>query len=132
MDRSRVEAVVAKHLPGLQAELGLDRWTIQISYEATGADGDGYLRLGECTRLVDYESACFTLNPEGFSDEAAVLKTLRHELFHVVLAPFDLYLAAVERLGLTSPTAEVVGRVWDHAAERGVAALERMWRGLTT
>ncbi len=131
MKRSDIDAILAEHLPRLSAALGLHRWEITVGYEDADPDGDGHLQRGECTRLVDYESAHISLNPSALADQDAVLATLRHELFHVVLAPFDLYQAAVERAGLQAPVTDLIGRVWDHAVERSVAALERMWQGLT-
>ena len=57
--------------------------------------------------------------------------TLRHELFHIVLAPFDLYTSAVERIELPEVAAEMLGGVRDYAIERAVAGVESMWVGLT-
>jgi hypothetical protein len=131
MDRSAVAAIVAAHLPRLSAQLGLHHWEISVGYCAEPADKDGSLKRGECTRLVDYHSAHVNLNPEAFADEAAVLVTLRHELFHIVLAPFDLYSSAVERIELPEVAVGLLERVRDHAAETAVAGLERMWVGLS-
>jgi len=131
LDRSAVERVVLEHLPRLSVQLGLHQWEISAGYAAEPADDDGSLKRGECTRLIDYHSAHISLNPEAFADEAAVLVTLRHELFHIVLAPFDLYTSAVERIELPEVAEELLERVRDHAIERAVAGLERMWVGLS-
>jgi hypothetical protein len=130
LDRSAVERVVSEHLPRLRALLGLNQWEVSVGYAAEPADVDGSLKRGECARLVDYHSAHISLNPDAFADEPAVLVTLRHELFHIVLAPFDLYTSAVERIELPEVAADLLERVRDHAAERAVAGLERMWAGL--
>jgi hypothetical protein len=131
MDRSAVERVVREHLPRLSQQLGLSHWEISLGYLAQSPDDDGALLRGECTRLVDYQSAHISLNPDAFADEEAVLVTLRHELFHVVLAPFDLYTSAVERIELPAVAEEMLERVRDHAIERAVAGLERVWAGIT-
>jgi hypothetical protein len=131
VDRSLLDAIVLEHLPRLSAALGLHHWEITVGYDsALGGDGPGTIR-GECTRLVDYQSAHVLLNPESLADEDAVLTTLRHELFHIVLAPFDLYTSAVERLDLPEVTEGLLERVRDHAIERAIAGLEHMWSGLT-
>jgi len=130
VDRSAVERVVSAHLPRLSAQLGLNHWEISVGYAAEPPADDGSLKRGECTRLVDYHSAHISLNSDAFADEAAVLLTLRHELFHIVLAPFDLYTSAVERIELPDIAADLLERVRDHAAERAVAGLERMWVGM--
>ena len=131
MDRSAVAEIVAEHLPRLSAQCGLHHWEITVGYAAEPADDDGSLTRGECTRLVDYHSAHVSLNPDAFADADGVLATLRHELFHIVLAPFDLYTSAVERIELPDVAADLLERVRDHAVERAVAGLERMWVGLT-
>jgi hypothetical protein len=130
LDRSSVQSIVERELPGLRARLGLEAWEIGWTVTPSSTDGDGHLLRGECTRLVDYHSASIVLNNEAFSDEEQVLRTLRHELFHVVLAPWDLYTSAVERVSLGADGAAVLDRVREHAVEHAVIALERMWSGL--
>jgi len=133
MDRSVVERVVIDHLPHLSRQLGLGSWELSVSYDpglGRGDDSDNTTR-GECSRLVDYQSAHIVLNPDAFDSEADVLRTLRHELYHVVLAPIDLYSSAVEQLDSNGPIGDVLGRVLTHSLERCVAALERMYDGLT-
>ena len=131
MDRSAVESLVVRHLSRLSARCGLHQWEITCGYAGEPAADDGTLNRGECTRLIDYHSAHITLNPDAFTDESGVLATLRHELFHIVLAPFDLYTSAVEGLELPTAAAELLERVRDHALERAVAGVERMWAGLS-
>ena len=118
-------------MPRLLAAFGLHYWEISVGYDpALGSEEDGVTR-GECSRLVDYQSAHICLNPEAFECEKSVLLTLRHELFHIVLSPFDLYTSAVERLEMPDQAVELLERIRDHAIERAVAALERMHCGLT-
>jgi hypothetical protein len=131
MDRSAVQAIVDREAGPLCERLGIERWSIRFSFDPESTGDDGHLKHGECTRLVDYNSAHISLNPESFADEESVLGTLRHELFHVVLAPFDLYSSSVDRaLEAGAPVREILDRVWDHACERGVINLERMYVGL--
>jgi hypothetical protein len=130
LDPCAAERVVCKRLPQLSAQLGLNQWEITVGYISEPADDDGCLKRGDCTRLVDYQSAHISLNPDAFADEAAVLVTLRHELFHIVLAPFDLYTGAVESIDLPNAAHDLLERVRDHAVERAVAGMERMWVGL--
>lgn len=131
MDRSAVAQVVAEHLPRLSQQIGLHQWDISVGYSAEQPDDSGSLKRGECTRLIDYHSAHISLNPDAFSDADGVLVTLRHELFHIVLAPFDLYTTAVEGIELPDVAAELLERLRDHAIERAVAGVERMWAGLS-
>jgi len=131
VDRSTVERVLIEHLPVLSHRLGLGEWQISVGYDsALGNGGEGVTR-GECSRLIDYQSAHITLNPDAFANDGGVLATLRHELFHIVLAPFDLYTSAVERIDLSDDATELLDRIRDHAIEQTVIALERMYQGLT-
>lgn len=131
MDRSAVQAIVERECGPLVRRLGLDGWEFKLSYAPEPADDDGSLKKGECTRLVDYRSACITFNPDAFDDEAGVIATLRHELFHCVLAPIDLYTSAIERLGVADPAGAILERVLEHSMEKAVEALEAMFVGLT-
>jgi hypothetical protein len=132
MDRSAVQAIVDRAIGPLAGRLGIEHWSIRVSYDPEPTDSDGHLKHGECTRLVDYNSAHISLNPESFDDESAVLATLRHELYHVVLSPFDLYSSSVDRaLEGEGAVREILDRVWNHACERAVINLERMFVGLT-
>ena len=132
MDRSVVESIVNDHITRLTSQFGLHQWEISAGYHPEPADDEGSLKRGECTRLIDYHIAHISLNPDAFADEAAVLATLRHELFHVVLSPFDLYTSAVERIELPEIAEELLERVRDHSIERCVAGMERMWVGLAS
>lgn len=133
MDRSAVKAIVDREIEGLKSLLGIEGWKIRVGYHAEDSDGDGHLRRGECTRMVDYGAAYITINPEAFEAESEVVETLRHELFHVVLAPFDLYWSAVERMDSDDrgDVRAVLSRVWDHSCERAVANLDKMFSRLS-
>jgi hypothetical protein len=131
MDRSEVKAIVEREAGPLMERLGIGHWRVKVTYDPSGVDQDGHLQDGECTRLVDYDSAHISLNPESFDDEEGVIRTLRHELFHIVLSPFDLYCGSVDKLDILGPTGVILDRVWNHACERAVINLERMFNGLT-
>jgi hypothetical protein len=132
MDRSEVKAVVDRELEPLVRRLGLTQWEIKLSCTCEPTDDDGFVKRGECTRLVDYQSAHINLNPEAFESADELLKTLRHELFHVVLAPFDLYTSLVEAaVEGNTRFQEMLDRVKDHACELSVFNLERMFQSLT-
>lgn len=133
MDRSKVKAIVDRELQGLMLRLGVPHWQITVAYEPETANNNGFIRKGLCSTSIDYNSACITLNPEAFEQESDVLRTLRHELFHVVLAPNDIYTNAVlHALGETNAALNAtLASVRTHAEEQAVIALERMYAGLT-
>jgi hypothetical protein len=132
MDRSAVKAIVEREIGPLMARLGIPHWHLVVSYDLR--EDDGTCRInGRCTRVIDYNRAHIELAPGEFDDEAHVLKTLRHELFHVVASPFDLYMQAADQLTKEgSPEEAILRRVFDHAVEKATINLERMYRGLTS
>jgi len=130
MDLSAARAIIDAELPGLMRALGIPHWRIKVVYEPVEGD-PGCRGMARCDRLERYETATLTFDPAAFDDADQLRGTLRHELFHVVLAPFDLYDGAV--------TAAVRGRrdvgavlqtAWDHAVEKCVVNLERMFWGV--
>lgn len=131
MDRSAVEAVVDREIEPLKARLGIGHWRIVVSYDLRADDGIAHIK-GRCTRQIDYNRAHVEFDPEECEDEDDVLKTLRHELFHVVASPFDLYVQAAEQcIRKDSPEEGILGRVFDHAVEKIIINLERLYIGLT-
>jgi hypothetical protein len=112
--------------------LGIPHWGIVCTYEPIPSADDDWQHRADCQIAVNYNKALIRFNPEAFDDEADLVKTIRHELFHIVLSPYDVFLAVVRPL--LEPT-EVVGEMaraaWTHAIEQGVVNLERMYLGLT-
>jgi hypothetical protein len=126
MDRSAVGAIVERELKPLQEKLGLCHWDIEVECGPIQGGGNG-----QCSRSADYDRATIELDPEQLDDEAHVLKVLRHELFHIVHSPFDLYSCAVDNAGLGKTMDDVLDRIWRHACEKTVINLERMYNGFT-
>jgi hypothetical protein len=127
MDRSAVEAIVRRSLDPMMTRLGIGHWTISMSFDLAEQG-----TAGECSRLPNYDSAAIRLNPAELHDEDGVLKTLLHELFHVVLSPFDLYsIGAEQAIGDDRAARAVLDQVWHHACERAVINLERLYVNLT-
>jgi hypothetical protein len=126
MDRSAVEAIVRREIEPLKERLGLAHWHTAVDL---GPIEDG--AIGQCSRKIDYDKAYIELDPGRLDDEEEILKVLRHELFHVIVSPFDLFERGVANAGLSGAMNAVLGRVWDHAVEQAVINLERMFAGLT-
>jgi hypothetical protein len=131
MDRSAVKKIVDENIDGLLEKLGLPHWRIEVSYDLRADDGICRTK-GRCTRAIDYNKARIEFDPDECEDEADVLKTLRHELFHIVASPFDLYMQAADQCTKEdSPEEAILDRVFDHAVEKVMINLERMFIGLT-
>jgi hypothetical protein len=131
LDRSEVKRIVEANIELLMEMTGVSHWEISISYQPREVTDDGMMNAGDCNRAIDYNSAHITLNPEAFDVEDEVLKTLRHELFHVVLSPFDLYTTAVSTI-VAGDAKSILQRVSDHATEKAVKNLERLWYNAVT
>jgi hypothetical protein len=131
MDKSTLKAMVDREIEPLMRRLGIPHWRVTVSYGLVEGSGLNRRFHGECNRSVDYNQAHITLDPETLDDEAHALKVLRHELYHVVLAPFDVYSNAVDAAVGTGTTTNILGSVWTHAVEQAAINLERMFLGLT-
>lgn len=134
MDRSKVREIVQARIHELIRDLAIGHWRLMIEYENKPPDSNGVTERGDCVRLVDYNRATINLNPDAFSDddETKVFGVLRHELLHVVLAPFDIFLNVVSPLIEDDPVkTKVIQSVWDHAVEQAVVNLERIHDQLT-
>jgi hypothetical protein len=128
VDKSAVKEIVEREIGKYLSMFGIPHWRIKISYEPDAETQEA----GRCTRQYDYNQAWILLNPELLEDEARVLEILRHELYHIVLSPYDLYATAVEdTLGEDHKAAPALERVWRHAMEKTVINLGRMYVGLT-
>lgn len=131
MDRSEVKAIVDREVGPLMRKLGLPHWKIRVVYDLRRGDDESATR-GECRYLVDYNRATIALDPDCFDEESEVVEILRHELFHLVLSPFQVVLDAMRPVLEKEPTLmAVMESVRVHATEKAVINLERMWYGMT-
>jgi hypothetical protein len=131
MDRSAARAIVDREIQSLPGRLGIPHWDVQIGLDLRGDDGVSRI-AGQCTVDIDRNKAFIEFCPDEIDDEGHLLEVLRHELFHVVLSPFDLFTSAVdEALAGDDAGIRVLKRIRAHAVEKAVINLERMYQGLT-
>ena len=58
MDYTAVRRLAKRELEPLLDRLGLTDWEVKLSFVPEASDQGGFLKRGECTRLiVDYDSA---------------------------------------------------------------------------
>jgi hypothetical protein len=127
MDRSQVKKVVDDNINELMDKFGIPHWNLVIDYDLRDDHA-----TGECTWRVDYNSATISLDVDAFKDEAHVLKVLRHELFHILLAPYSVVQNALGPLLEQDPIRKaMIESVWVHSMEQAIINLERMYQGLT-
>jgi hypothetical protein len=132
LDRSAVKAIVDRESGPLMRRLGISHWKIKFDYDLCERHDDRRTEA-ECTRLVDYNDATVSFDPAAIDDEDHCLDVLRHELFHVVLAPIDIFSNAIRPIVEGDDKVQgVLESVKNHAVEQAVIALQRMYRGLTS
>jgi hypothetical protein len=137
LDRSAVKAIVEAHIDEYLRKLGIAHWKIKVSYRLNEEKGPCRV-AGQCTRVIDYNEAHVELDPDEWDEddpkaEEKILDTLRHELFHIVLSPFDLFWNCADQLTAEDSQQEaMLHRVWDHACEKAVINLERMYLSMTS
>lgn len=130
MDRSEVIKIVDRSIDPLLRRFGIEHWKVEVCYDLRADNGIAH-NSARCTRMADYNRAIIEFDPDQFDDEASVLRSLRHELFHVLLSPFDVYSNAAEAALHDSATTAILARVWSHSVEQAVINLERLYDGLT-
>lgn len=121
MDKSEVQAVVEANIDRIRTAMNLHDWFIGINYEPTGHPG----WAASCDRAGgDYQRASIIIDPNGHDSETEVLRSLVHELLHLVLAPFDVYRDAISSFAPDEADA-LEQRLWTHAVEQAATRLER-------
>jgi hypothetical protein len=135
VDRSKVSEVVARHIDDLKLKLGLGQWDVVVEFdlrEPPGGVSGNFITRGRNNWNIDYEKAYIQLDPDSFESEEDVLEALRHELFHLIDAPYTIAWNALKPILEADPVRlEMIDSVWTHATERTVKNIERMYRGLT-
>lgn len=127
MDVSEARKIVEQHISQYMQMFGVNHWKLTVSYDLRES-GDGTRRTAaRVEMLVDYNSAAISIDPDCCDTEEDVLRHLRHELFHVVLSPYQLY----RDVTANGKASEAASRVWVHCDEKAVINLERMYFSLT-
>jgi hypothetical protein len=134
MDRSELKAIVDAHVDSLIAALGLSDWRLVIEYDRCPSGGPGeavrYLSRQRARIYLDHDEMSGSGVVAAGSPEDYALEILRHELFHVLLAPFDTLHDAMTAGMEDSREKQCLNLLFDEAQEAGVRAIERMWPGL--
>ncbi len=122
MDTSAVKRIVKKHLQPLQHRLQVQEWRVDVLYEALEGETNARTNF-----IYPYRHAKVRIDPAQHDDEADVIRSLRHELAHLVLAPFDHAINTAQRILENDDTAS---RAFDEArrfaVEECIVNLERM------
>ncbi|MEO1522888.1 MAG: hypothetical protein AAFU78_19215 [Cyanobacteria bacterium J06633_2] len=89
MKESTCREWIDNNIKDMMWATGLMAWKIRFIVEELEPRHEGETRLGTCDSDYAYEDACITINNEGIRDEAHLEKVIRHELLHLVIAPYE-------------------------------------------
>ena len=125
MTKDELTSVTNEHLLAFQEALGLTHWTVLIDVADKAHEREF---AATCHREINYDNAVLTFyGPTWESPELTQpLRTLRHELIHLMLSPFSLLdecLRAQIRGGKHAGAAAV--RLSEYCEEQAVINVER-------
>lgn len=129
MDKSEVKTWVDANAYRLLKEYGVPHWKVAVEYCLNDSVEWG----GKCETQPRYEIATITLNCANIYNKTGIEEILRHEICHILHAPFNWYALAVkealEKMQGMEPLLASLDTVFDTAAELTVKNLERMHAG---
>lgn len=129
MDKSACKAIVDANIRRLMWETQTQDWGVTIDYGRTGIDDT----IAQVEKQTKYRRATITIDHDEHDDEAHVLNSLRHELLHIVLAPFDRLVTLCEHLiGDDQKMLAAVRACWSDVHETTVGNLERLLNRIGT
>ena len=122
MEVKAVRKVVEKHALKMMRAIGIPHWKVNIDYARLEGTTAAQCNL----ERAKYWIADITIDCEAMEDEADVLRCLRHELLHVLAAPFAHYRAVLT--AAMDPESDEWQReveLWRFAMEQHVLSLEK-------
>lgn len=123
MTVEEVRVIVEKNLDPMLEALGMGFWRVQVDFHK--CENDNW--IASCTRNGDYVQAYIVIDPDRHFSEKEVLESLRHEVLHLVLEPFDLYRELVtQRLKDGGEKARIEARAFTRALEQSIVNLEKL------
>ncbi len=129
MDRSAVTKWIDKNKDTIILEFGLSHWKINIECHALQPDDNGAISAMKVKTLPEYERAQILVNFDAIPNDAALDEHLRHELMHILHAPFDLLWQALKDI-IPAEQHSLLGTLYTQAEERTVLNLERFYEAV--
>lgn len=118
MDESLIRKIADENLPRLLWELQLNMWSVRL--EVANLDGLD----AQCSFRAEYEQATITIDPSKAHTEEDVLDCLRHELFHLLHADYNLARNMIAEI-VDAKQFNIIDHAFSYAAEKTVLRLER-------
>lgn len=128
MKTNECRALVRKHGLSMMRALAISQWRIDFRYDEIKADDvPAKFSVKATTDLCyRYEKAVVTINPEQMEDEKDFLQSLRHELIHLLLAPFHAYDDYARTIMPERTEWMTVNKIYHDRCEEMVLKVERM------
>ena len=121
MNKDEAKEIVDEYLETMRWKLQLQDWGININYTRIKQSGT----IGMCRADPKYKRADIDLDYDLIENKTELLRTLRHELFHIMHSHFEVYRKAVSHL-VTENEFDAIDEIFIHAAEDCVLKLENM------
>lgn len=121
MERSECKKIVEAHLKDLMWELAVQNWQVNIRYQELPERTTASVELNYA-----YEWAILFIDPDKHETTEDVLKSLRHELIHLLLGPIEAYRLTLREL-IKPKLHDAEAQAAHTAIERTVLNIERIF-----
>lgn len=124
MTRKQLKQLLDDNLEIYKEKVGVVHWDVGIELTELPCDFEAEVR-----RQEDYRTAHIRFDPSKLckKSETYVLNILRHELIHLLLAPFDVYGSIVETFIRNYDDVKAADlRAYTHAQEQAVWNIEKL------
>lgn len=108
MNEKELKHIVDCNTEKMIKELGLGAWQIEFKYGIPDNCDDDTTVGGRCKANIEAKRATIILNPQVLTTKKRAISTLRHELVHLIMKPFEKYRRATYKLfeATTFPTTD--------------------------
>ena len=124
MPLERAKELIDLNLNVMMRDLQVHMWTVVMLWDEKPCSPDSQ---ADVTLVIDYKIARIRFRLESIKDDKHFLDCLLHELFHIVLADYDLYSDVMFQNCTTEAAKCQHNRVWTHVSERAVWNMEQMF-----
>lgn len=125
MKKKQAQDLLDRFFDPMRHTLGIGHYQLNLALKRLGLADSGAVG-GMVARRLNYHSADIYLDPENLENPEAFLRTLRHEMIHVLLADFDHFKAMALTAAPEGLAREMLETTWTHASELTVLNIERM------
>jgi len=119
MDKSDALNIAREALGPMLSALSLTHWTINLTADSE----DDHETLASVSFNHLYASATINIDPNKLSNPTAILASLRHELIHLLLSPYDMPETLLPEC-TEAPITPTLLKSLEHANELSILNLE--------